>query len=128
VREQKYHLLRTKYDEFKVRPNESCNEMYSCLNVIVKDINALNVSKIDKGAINRKTLMLLPKPKYNIINAMLQKENLDTIEVVELVGETRAHEMGIVGMTEEPTTSKSIAFKANVKKTTKSKMIKHKPS
>jgi hypothetical protein len=102
--------------------------MYSCLNVIVKDINALNVSKIDKGAINRKTLMLLPKPKYNIINAMLQKENLDTIEVVELVGETRAHEMGIVGMTEEPTTSKSIAFKANVKKTTKSKMIKHKPS
>jgi hypothetical protein len=30
--------------------------------------------------------MLLLKPKYNIINAMLQKENLDTMEVVELVG------------------------------------------
>jgi hypothetical protein len=30
--------------------------------------------------------MLLPKPKYNIINAMLQKENLDTMVVVELVG------------------------------------------
>jgi hypothetical protein len=98
------------------------------LNVIVKDINALNVSKIDKGVINRKILMLLPKPKYNIINTMLQKENLDTMEVVELVGEIRAHEMGILGMTEESTTSKSIAFKAKVKKTPKSKMIKHEPS
>jgi hypothetical protein len=128
VREQKYHLLRAKYDEFKMLPNESCNEMYSHLNVIVKGINALNISKIDKAAINQKILMLLPKPKYNIINAMLQKENLDTMEVVELVGEIRAHEMGILGMTEEPTTSKSIAFKAKVKKTPKSKMIKHEPS
>jgi hypothetical protein len=49
VREQKYHLLRAKYDEFKMLPNESCNEIYSRLNVIVKDINALNDSKIDKG-------------------------------------------------------------------------------
>ena len=59
--------------------------MYSRLNVIVKDINALEISKIDSGSINRKILMLLPKPKYNIINAMLQKENLDTMEVGELV-------------------------------------------
>jgi hypothetical protein len=69
--------------------------------------------------------MLLPKPKYNIINVMLQKENLDTMEVVELVGEIRAHE---IGMTEEPTTNKSIAFKAKVKMAPKSKMIKHEPS
>ena len=85
--------------------HENCNDMYSRLNVIVKDINALEVSKIDSGSINRKILMLLPKPKYNIINAMLQKENLDTMEVGELVGEIRAHEMSILGMTEEPTTS-----------------------
>jgi hypothetical protein len=61
--------------------------MYSRLNVIVKDINALEISKIDSASINRKILMLLPKPKYNIINAMLQKENLDIMEVGELVGE-----------------------------------------
>jgi hypothetical protein len=78
--------------------------------------------------INQKILMLLLKPKYNIINAMLQKENLDTMEVVELVGEIRFHEMGILGMTEEPITSKSIAFKVKVKKTPKSKMIKHERS
>jgi hypothetical protein len=50
------------------------------------------------------------------------------MEVVELVGEIRAHEMSILGISEKPTTSKSIAFKANVKKTPKSKMIKHETS
>jgi len=124
VREQKYHLLRAKYDEFKMLPSENCNDMYSRLNIIVKDINALDVAKIDRGAINRKILMLLSKPKYNIVNAMLQKEKLDTMEVVELVGEIRAHEMSILGMEEEATSSKSIAFKAKVKNTHKLKMIK----
>jgi hypothetical protein len=78
--------------------------------------------------INRKILMLLPKPKYNIINSMLQKEDLDKMEVVELVGEIRAHEMSVLGISEKPTTSNSIAFKANVKKTPKLKIIKHETS
>jgi len=98
--------------------------MYSRLNVIVKDINALDVSKIDSGSINRKILMLLPKSKYNIINAMLQKENLEKMEVEKLVDEIHAHEMGILGMTEEPTTSKSIALKTKINKPHKLKMVK----
>ena len=60
--------------------------MYSRLNIIVKDINALDVAKINRGLINQKILMLLTKPKYNIINVMLKKEKLDTMQVVELVG------------------------------------------
>ncbi|PVH32162.1 hypothetical protein PAHAL_9G335900 [Panicum hallii] len=68
--------------------------------------------------------MLLPKPKYNIINAMLQKEDLATMEVGELVGEIRAHEMSILGMTEEPTSSKSIALKTKTNKSRKLKMVK----
>ena len=108
--------------------HENCNDMYSHLNVIFKDNNALEVSKIDNGSINCKILMLLPKPKYNIINAMLQKENLDTMEVGELVGEIRAHEMGILGMSEEPTSSKSIALKTKVNKHRKLKMIKQESS
>jgi hypothetical protein len=71
VREQKYHLIRGKYDEFKMFSNEYCNDMLSRLNLIVKELNSLNVSNLNKGMINRKILMLLPKPKYNIINSML---------------------------------------------------------
>jgi hypothetical protein len=123
VREQKYHLIRVKYDEFKMLPNECCNDIFSRLNLIVKELNSLNISNIDKGMINRKILMLLPKPKYNIINSMLQKEDLDEMEVVELVGEIWAHEMSVLGISEEAT-SKSMAFKAKAKKIPKLKLIK----
>jgi hypothetical protein len=85
VHEQKYHLLRTKYDEFKMLPNECCNDMFSRLNLIVKELNSLNVSNLDKGMINRKILMLFPKLKYNIINSMIQKKDLD--EMVQEGGE-----------------------------------------
>jgi hypothetical protein len=109
-------------------PNECCNDMFSCLNLIVKELNSLNVSNLDKGMINRKILMLLPKPKYNIINSMLQEEDLDEMEVVELVGEIRAHEMSVLSISEEATPSKSIALKAKPKKDSKLKMIKHESS
>jgi hypothetical protein len=71
VCEQKYHLLRAKYVEFKMLLNECCNDMFSRLNLIVKELNSLNVSNLNTGMINRKILMLLPKLKYNIINSML---------------------------------------------------------
>ena len=54
-------------------------------NVLVKEINGLNIHKITSGDVNRKVLMLLAKPKYNIINAMLQKEDLNSMEVIELM-------------------------------------------
>jgi hypothetical protein len=125
VHEQKYHLLRAKYDEFKMLPNECCNDIFSCLNLIVKELNSLNVFNLDKGMINRKILMLLLKPKYNVINSMLQKEDPYEMEVVELVGEIRAHEMSVLGISEEATSNKSIALKAKTKKNSKLKMIKH---
>jgi hypothetical protein len=109
-------------------PNECCNDMFSRLNLIVKELNSLNVSNLDKGMINHKILMLLPKPKYNIINSMLQKEDLDEMKVVELVGEIRAYEISVLGISEEATPSKSIALKAKIKKSSKLKMFKHESS
>jgi hypothetical protein len=81
----------------------------------VKELNSLNVSNLDKRMINYKILMLLLKPKYNIINFMLQKEDLDEMKVVELVGEIRAHKMSVLGISEEATPSKSIALKTKTK-------------
>jgi hypothetical protein len=94
----------------------------------VKELNSLNVSNLNKGIINRKILMLLPKLKYNIINSILQKEDLDDKEVVELVEEIRTHEMSVLGISEEATPSKSIALKAKTKKNSMLKMIKHESS
>jgi hypothetical protein len=109
-------------------PNECCNDIFSRLNLIVKELNSLNISNLDKGVINRKILMLLSKPKYNIINSILQKEDLDEMEVIELVGEIRAHEMSVTGISKEATPSKYITLKAKIKKNSKLKMIKHESS
>jgi hypothetical protein len=48
--------------------------------------------------------------------------------VVEFVGEIRAHEMSVLGISEEATLSKSIALKARTKKNSKLKMIKYESS
>jgi hypothetical protein len=106
-------------------PNEYCNNMFSRLNLIVKELNSLNVFNLDKGMINRKILILLTKPKYNIINSILQKKDPDEMEVVELVGEIRAHKMSVLGISEEVTPSKFLTLKAKTKKNLKLKMIKH---
>jgi hypothetical protein len=113
---------------FEVVLSQCCNDMFSCLNLFVKELNSLNVSNLDKGMINRKILILLLEPKYNIINSMLQKEDLDEMEVVELIGEISAHEMSVLGISEEATPSKSIALKVNTKKNSKLKMIKYESS
>jgi hypothetical protein len=128
VREQTYHLIIAKYNEFKMLFNECCNDIFSRLNLIVNEFNSLNVFNLEKGMINRKILMLLPKLKYNIINYMLQKEDLDEMKMVELVGEISVHEMSVIGISEEATPSKYIALKAKTKKNSKLKMIKHESS
>src|SRR6185312_8630787 len=46
----------------------------------------------------------------------------------EHMGEIRAYEMGSLGMSEEPTTSKSIALKTKVNKPRKLKMVKQESS
>jgi hypothetical protein len=59
---------------------------------------------------------------------MLQKEDLDEMKVVELIGEIRAHEMSVLGISEEATPSKSIALKDKIKNNSMLKMIKHESS
>jgi hypothetical protein len=108
--------------------NECCNDMFSRLNLIVNEFNSLNVFNLEKGMINRKILMLLPKLKYNIINYMLQKKDLDEMKMVELVGEISAHEISVIGISKEATPSKYITLKAKTKKNSKLKMIKHESS
>ena len=88
--------------------------------MLIEDINALEICHLQDGDINRKILMLLPKPKYSIITSMLQKENLDRMEVCELIGEIWAHEMSVLGILDETSsrtsTGKNIAFKAKTKR------------
>ena len=52
VREAKYQILLEKLKNFSMLPNELVEQIYSCLNVIIEDVNALNIRNLTLGDIN----------------------------------------------------------------------------
>ena len=76
VANQKYHILGEELSSFKQLPNENAHDMYSQLNTLVNEINALGLNQVKDEEINRKILRSLRKSDYDIINTLLQKEDL----------------------------------------------------
>ena len=76
VANQKYHILGEELSSFKQLPNENAHDMYSRLNTLVNEINALGLNQVKDEEINRKILRSLRKPDYDIINTLWQKEDL----------------------------------------------------
>jgi hypothetical protein len=46
--EEQYHIALKKINSFEMLPKESANEMYTCLNVLVEDLNALGLTKMSQ--------------------------------------------------------------------------------
>ena len=70
-REERYHLVMKKLNSFEMLPKESTNEMYSCLNVLVEEVNGLGLTKLKPSDIVRKILSVLPIDKYGHIMTVL---------------------------------------------------------
>ena len=121
VANQKYHILGEELSSFKQLPNENAHDMYSRLNTLVNEINALGLNQVDDGEINRKILRSLRKPDYNIINTILQKEDLVKLTPNQVINQIIAHEysMGMTKKKEQESTSssskKSLAAKHSCK-------------
>src|SRR5881394_1754150 len=64
VRNDQYDGLIKKFNNFVMNRNERVNDMYSCLNVLVEEIKALNVKKIMDEDVVRKIISILPRPEY----------------------------------------------------------------
>ena len=86
--------------------------MYSRLNVLVENINALEISPLSSSDVIRKILHSLHKPKYNIVTSLLYEKDLNTLEVGEVVGRIRSHEMFLMGEIEPPQAKGDLALKA----------------
>jgi hypothetical protein len=52
--------------------------MYSHLNVLVNEINALGVKNIMEVNINRKILQSLRKPDYDLVKAIIYEKKLES--------------------------------------------------
>src|SRR6185312_13358143 len=95
--------------------------MYSRLNTLVNEINALCLNQVEDVEINRKILRSLRKPDYNIINTLLQKEYLVKLTPNQVINQIITHEysMGMTKKKEQESTSsssrKSLAAKHSCK-------------
>src|SRR6185437_11126738 len=111
-REEKYQVLKEKLNDFKMFPNELVEQIYARLNVLVENINALEISPLTTSDIIRKVIHSLHKPKYNIVTALFYEKDLATLEVGEVIGKIRSHEMFLMGEVDPPNAKKDLALKA----------------
>jgi hypothetical protein len=74
-------------------PKESANDMYTRLNVLVEDLNALGLTQMSPSDIARRILSVLPVEKYGHIVIVLHQSYLSTATPTHVLGKINAHEM-----------------------------------
>jgi predicted transcriptional regulator len=127
IREEKYEV---ELNEFKMNDDEGVEQMYFRMGVLIQSINALDVANLSEQEIIWKILQMLPKPRYNIIKALLFEKDFTTLTITEVVNKICSHEMlmmerhGIIYS--HSSTKKDLALKASEK--IKSKKTNAKPS
>jgi hypothetical protein len=70
--------------------------MYSRLNVLVNEINALGVKNTMDLNINRKILQSLRKPDYELVKAIVYEKKLDELKPSHILSKIMAHELQIM--------------------------------
>jgi hypothetical protein len=95
VANHKYHILGKEFNAFKQFDNENAHDMYSRLNTLVNEINALGVQQVSDGEVNRKIIQSLRKPDYDIIITLLHKERLDDLKPNQIINQIIAHEYSL---------------------------------
>jgi hypothetical protein len=81
--------------------------MYSHLNVLVNENNALGVKNISDVNINRKILQCLPKPDYVLVKAIIYEKKLEELKPSHVLCKIMAHELQIMPKTKKAPQEKS---------------------
>jgi hypothetical protein len=118
VREQKHCLVLNEYNSFTMKDNELVRDMYSCLNLIINELNSIGINKLGDADILRKIISLLPQQRYgSIITILHNMEDLSTMTITIVIGKIAAFEMSRkMGRQEDPTFSRPYAFACDERK------------
>jgi hypothetical protein len=101
-----------------MKDNELVRDMYSCLNLIINEMNSIGINKLGDADIVRKIIFLLPQQKYgSIITILHNMEDLSQMTPTILIGKIVAFEMSRkMGRQEETTLSRPYAFACDERK------------
>ena len=119
-REERYYLIIDKLNSFKILSNESANDMYSRLNIIVEEVNGLGLTQISPAEVARRILNALPIEKYGHIVTVLHQTDLSNATPTQILGKINAHEMYMKitpqdGSSSKKEEKKDLALKADKK-------------
>jgi hypothetical protein len=96
VANERYGCLLEEFNSFKQLANENAESMYSRLNVLVNEINALGVKDITYLNINCKILQSLRKPDYDLVKAIIYEKKLEELKPSYILSKIMAHELQIM--------------------------------
>jgi hypothetical protein len=121
VCEQKHCLVLNEYNSFAMKENELVRDLYSCLNLIINELNSIGINKLGDANIVRKIISLLPQQGYrNIIMILHNMEDLSTMTPTIVIGKIMAFEISRkMCQGEETTSSRPYAFACDERKAKK---------
>jgi hypothetical protein len=96
VANERYGCLLEEFNSFKQLANENAESMYSRLNVLVNEINALAVKDITDLNINRKILQSLRKPDYDLVKAIIYEKKIEYLKPSHILSKIMAHELQLM--------------------------------
>jgi hypothetical protein len=77
-----------------MKDKELVRDMYSCLNLIINELNSIGINKLGDVYIVRKLISLLPQQRYeSIITILHNMVDLSTMTPTIVIGKIAAFEM-----------------------------------
>jgi hypothetical protein len=102
-----YGCLLEEFNSFEQLAYENIESMYSHLNVLVNEINALGVKDITDLNIIRKIHQSLQKPEYDLVKAIIYKKNLEDLKPSHILRKIMEHELKIMPKSKKAPQEKS---------------------
>ncbi|XP_070048832.1 uncharacterized protein [Nicotiana tomentosiformis] len=92
VKQSKIDMLTTEYELFRMKNDESIQDVYTRFTSIINELHSLGVI-IPRNKFFRKILSLLPSSWESKVNAIKEAKDLQKLTIDELVGNLRTYEM-----------------------------------
>ncbi|XP_070022578.1 uncharacterized protein [Nicotiana sylvestris] len=113
VKQSKIGMLTTEYELFRMKDNESIQDMHTRFTSIINELHSLG-DVIPRNKLVRKILNVLPGSWESKVNAIIEAKDLQTLTMDELISNLKTYEMKRKKDSErrEPKKETNLVFKA----------------
>ncbi|XP_070013176.1 uncharacterized protein [Nicotiana sylvestris] len=92
VKQFKINMLTTKFELFRMKDDESIQDMHTRFTSIINELHSLGET-IPRNKLVGKILSILPSPRESKVNAITESKDLHELTIGELVGNMNTYEM-----------------------------------